>query len=170
MKTMKKLILGLAATSLCALTPLPAFASPSSDDIDGICTDIVGKSLEFSPKIILDERVLLACRPILEKAWNLETGQVKDLVDYYNGSPQNRERVVNFVAAKLLRLSFLSNGSNGYKPLRQEITNHYKPAKKSLTADDFSTFQTILHDGTIRAIEINGGDYPDFIYNWLKQY
>lgn len=167
---MKKLILGLAATSLCALAVPPVFASPPSGDIDGICTDIVGKSLEFSSKVILDERVLLACRPILEKAWNLETGQVKGLVDYYNGSPQNKESVVNFVAAKLLRLSFLSNGSNGYKPLRQEIANHYKPAKKLLSAEDFSTFQTILHDGTKLAIDINGGDYPDFIYNWLKQY
>ena len=140
---MKKLILGLATASLCALAPLPTFAQQAPQ------TTKPTYSAQTDP-------------------WLRGIKGMKYLVDYAASSPKNQNQVDNFVANKLNAEWKLSNVYNTYKPFRKILADRYTTSK-ALSAQDHAQFVGIM----LRACKLIDAHYedkvPDYLYKWLEE-
>lgn len=135
---MKKLLLGAAAASLCALAPLTTVAQQSKP----------AYSAQTDP-------------------WLQGTKGMQYLVDQASISAKNQKEVDNFVANKLHEKWKQSNSHNTYKPFRKLLADRYT-ASKALSAQDHAKFKGILFRASKLIDIHYKDKMGDYLYDWLE--
>lgn len=104
--------------------------------------------------------------PNYEYQWHTGLSGFQVIVNDYKNSPSRRERIITFVQSKLAREWVTSNAANGYKPLRNLLTelNSYI----SEPGTDTTVGRTILYKAMQALDKATNNRVPDSLYNSLK--
>lgn len=104
--------------------------------------------------------------PNYEYQWHTGLSGFQVIVNDYKNSPSRRERIITFVQGKLAREWVTSNTANGYKPLRNLLTelNSYTTEPGTDTA----VGRMILYKAMQALDKATNNRVPDSLYSGLK--
>lgn len=106
----------------------------------------------------------------LDSLWNSGAKGFKEITKIYQSSPENKEKVLNFLEGKTKTAWDKSGITNAYSPLKGLISTAYSGVNQ-LSGDDNTAGRTMLHEAIKRVdtTESGGnGSIPDFLYNWIR--
>jgi hypothetical protein len=126
-------------------------------------------NLSFSPATAkAKESLQLLTKPVdLEKLWNSGPEGMQQMVDLYDTSPALANSVKQFVAQKLFTAWSDSTILNGYKPIRDALSQSYD-VMKNMGSDSLVSGRKMLYESMKGIADYVGSAMPDFLYNWLK--
>lgn len=107
----------------------------------------------------------------LESMWSTGAKGMKEMVDLYKSSPENKEKVIEFLDKKLTKTWQKSSWQNGYADMVGLVRQGYSNITQ-LQGNDFQVGRQMFYEAILSADKgadgSTQGGIPDFIYAQLK--
>lgn len=105
--------------------------------------------------------------PPLDALWNGGPEGFKKLLNIYRSSPQDAQRVRDYLSQKVTQAWNQGSWTSGHAPLRGLIVQGYNNLSK-LSEADSNLGRTLFYE-VLRNVDRQGGDaIPDMLYNWIR--